>query len=135
MGAALEELAEEDYRQAIEEETADRAAEIIEAGIKYGDGDYRISMTLREELGGFEARKRALMIARTETTNAMNHGHLAEAETLEGLGLAIIAYPQDGPAQGRTRLNCAKAEHAGIGIRMTLISRSSKGLGTVLDHP
>jgi len=86
---ALTELEEQDYWQDIQRETADRATRIISDGVRYGDSPYKISMTLREELGGYEARKRALMIARTECAGALNVGHQCEAEDLEENGMVI----------------------------------------------
>ena len=40
-----------------------------------------------EQLGGFDARKRAKKIARTETTASLNAGHEAEREELVAEGL------------------------------------------------
>ena len=46
-----------------------------------------MSVRIRELLGGFDARKRAKKIARTETTMALNAGHEAEREELIASGL------------------------------------------------
>ncbi len=46
-----------------------------------------MSVRIREQLGGFDARKRAKKIARTETTMGLNAGHEAEREELVAEGL------------------------------------------------
>ena len=46
-----------------------------------------MSVRIREQLGGFDARKRAKKIARTETTMALNTGHENEREELIASGL------------------------------------------------
>jgi uncharacterized protein with gpF-like domain len=57
-------------------------ADIIQDGWSQGFSAYKISMQIREQLGGYEARKRAYRIARTETTGAMNAGHVAQMQSL-----------------------------------------------------
>lgn len=87
--AALDELEEQDYWQEIQNETATRLSDVISEGLEAGDSNYTISMAIREHLGGFEARKRALMIARTEATGALNAGHEAARGELIEAGLVI----------------------------------------------
>ncbi len=87
--AALDELEDEDYWQEIQTETETRLTDIIQAGLEAGDSNYTISMAIREQLGGFGARRRALMIARTEATGALNAGHEAARAELIEAGLVI----------------------------------------------
>ena len=46
--------------------------------------------TLREQLGGMEANKRAQRIARTETSAALNAGHQVQVDMLEAEGLPVV---------------------------------------------
>ncbi len=80
--AALDDVSEQDYWLAIQAETERNIVDIIQDGISQGFGDYKISMAIREHLGGFAARKRSLKIARTEVTGAYNAGHVAQMQTL-----------------------------------------------------
>ncbi|NOY42725.1 MAG: hypothetical protein GXP26_12930 [Planctomycetes bacterium] len=48
-----------------------------------------MSVRIRDQLGGFAARKRAMKIARTETTGALNAGHEAAREDLYAAGLIV----------------------------------------------
>jgi uncharacterized protein with gpF-like domain len=84
--AALDESAEQPYWLAIQSETEHNLIEIIERGFADGLSSYQIGMKIREGLGGYEARKRAYKIARTETTGAMNAGHVAQ---MQSLGAAV----------------------------------------------
>jgi hypothetical protein len=83
---ALDDLESQDYWQAIQLETERRLVDVIQAGIAEGLNSYSIGMRIREHLGGYEARKRAYKIARTETTGAMNAGHVAQ---MQSLGAAV----------------------------------------------
>ena len=67
---ALRELEAQPYWKEIQAHTEKRLAKIIEDGIRDGLSNHGISVKLREELGGYAARSRALMIARTEATGA-----------------------------------------------------------------
>ena len=73
--------------RAIQSETGTNLADIIKESIDAGDSPYAMSVRIRELLGGFDARKRAKKIARTETTMALNAGHEAEREELIASGL------------------------------------------------
>ncbi len=74
----------EDIQRGVE---ADLRA-VIEAGITEGLSTYQIGMNIRQHVGGFEARKRAYKIARTETGGALNAGHVA---AMESLGSAVTS--------------------------------------------
>jgi hypothetical protein len=87
--AELSELGEQDYWQRIQAVTETRLTDLIESGIDQGANAERISRRLREELGGFEARRRARMIARTETTGALNAGHQTAGEDLQNDGFSV----------------------------------------------
>jgi hypothetical protein len=80
--AALDESIEQDYWLAIQEGVAADLQDIIKDGWSQGFDAYKISMNIREHLGGYEARRRAYRIARTETTGAMNAGHVTQMQTL-----------------------------------------------------
>ena len=86
---ALDELEDEDYWEDIQTETETRLTDIIDAGLEAGDSNYQISMSIREKLGGFAARRRALMISRTEATGALNAGHEAARAELIEAGVVI----------------------------------------------
>ena len=73
--------------RAIQSETETNLADIIKESIDAGDSPHAMSVRIREQLGGFDARKRAKKIARTETTMALNAGHEAEREELIASGL------------------------------------------------
>ncbi len=83
----LEELAEQDYWRQIQDETEADLVGIIRDSIEAGHTPHTMSVAIRDQLGGFEARRRAMKIARTETTGALNAGHLAMMEELDGSGL------------------------------------------------
>ncbi len=85
--ASLDEMAEQPFWRAIQSETETNLADIIKESIEAGDSPHRMSVRIREQLGGFDARKRAKKIARTETTMALNSGHEAEREELVAEGL------------------------------------------------
>lgn len=93
----LQELAEQDYWRAIQSTVSDDLAGIIRQGIEAGSTPWQIAKAIRDQLGGFEARKRAMVIARTETTGSLNAGHvaamedLAEAQLLKGKQWLAIA--------------------------------------------
>lgn len=84
---SLEELESQAYWQAIQEETERRLATIIGEGVETGWSNWRISKEIRDQLGGFDARKRGMKIARTEATGALNAGHQAAYEELAADGL------------------------------------------------
>lgn len=84
---ALDELEQADYWQNIQSETQTNLREIIQAGIDAKQSNSGIALLIRDQLGGYVARRRAMMIARTEVTGAMNAGHLASMESLDSSGL------------------------------------------------
>lgn len=84
---ALDELEQQDYWLAIQAETEKNLRAIIEQAIQDKISVYSLGMKLREELGGMAANKRAQKIARTETTSAMNAGHVAHMAELEADGI------------------------------------------------
>ena len=86
---SLRELGEQDYWQAIQAETQTVLTDLLASGIEQGATAERIARRLREEIGGFEARKRARRIARTETTGALNAGHQVAGEELAGHGHTV----------------------------------------------
>jgi hypothetical protein len=86
---ALDELEDEPYWEEIQAETETRLTEIINTGLEAGDSNYTISMDIREQLGGFGARRRALMIARTEATGSLNAGHEPARKELIEAGVVI----------------------------------------------
>jgi uncharacterized protein with gpF-like domain len=86
--AALDDLERQDYWQAIQSETASNLRQIIEQAIDDKRSNNATAELIRAEMSGL-ARKRARKIARTETTGAMNAGHLAAMQDL-GDGGAIL---------------------------------------------
>jgi len=84
---ALSELEEQPYWRAIQETTQTNLAGIIRQSIEAGETPHAMSVRIRDELGGFSARKRAMKIARTETTSALNAGIEASREDLVQAGL------------------------------------------------
>jgi hypothetical protein len=84
---ALSELEQQDYWRAIQDETEAQLTKIISDAIEERLGTYAIGMRIREHLGGIAANKRAQKIARTESTGAMNSGHMAFAEELIADGI------------------------------------------------
>ncbi len=74
----------EDIQRGVE---ADLRA-VIQAGIEEGLSTYQIGMNIREHIGGYEARRRAYRISRTETTGALSAGHQA---AMESLGSAVTS--------------------------------------------
>lgn len=86
---SLMELGEQPYWREIQAETETRLTDLIRSGIEQGANAERIARRLREEIGGFEARKRARKIARTETTGALNAGHQAAGDDLQGQGFVV----------------------------------------------
>lgn len=85
--ASVDELARQNYWRKIQDETETNLAKIIQESIDLGETNHALSVRIRNQLGGFEARKRAKKIARTETTMALNAGHEAEREELVAAGL------------------------------------------------
>jgi hypothetical protein len=85
--AALDDLEQQDYWQAIQSETETRLRDLIQEAIDQKWSNYRLGRAIREHLGGMAANKRAQKIARTETTGAMNAGHTAVMEDLADSGL------------------------------------------------
>ena len=86
---SLIELGEQPYWLDIQTETETQLADLIRDGIEQGANAERIARRLREEIGGFEARKRARKIARTETTGALNAGHQAAGDSLQADGFLV----------------------------------------------
>ena len=84
---SLDEMSEQPYWRAIQSETETNLTDIIKESIDAGDSPHRMSVRIREQLGGFDARKRAKMIARSETTGSLNAGHQAAMEELSDQGL------------------------------------------------
>lgn len=71
----------------IQEETTTRLSSVIQAGIEQGDSLREIVKSVREGLGGDNAKVRARAIARTETTGCLNAGHYEARQTLIEDGL------------------------------------------------
>jgi hypothetical protein len=71
----------------INEVTKGRIAAAIKRGVDGRWGKDRIIDEISRTVGGKGARARAVLIARTEMTNAFNAGHLAAIDTLESAGL------------------------------------------------
>lgn len=84
---ALDELSEQAYWRNIQTNVEADLAGILREGIDENLSHWAISKLIREELGGFEARKRAMRIARTEVAGSMNAGHVAAMEDLADAGL------------------------------------------------
>jgi hypothetical protein len=78
----LNELESQDYWRTIQETTRGRLAGVIEQGIKDGEPLRVIADRIERRLGGDNAKGRALAIARTETTGALNAGHHAARQEL-----------------------------------------------------
>lgn len=87
--AALDEVADKPYWQTIQSQTQENLVEIIKQAIADGASPHRMSVLIRDQLGGFAARKIAMRIARTETTGALNAGHFAGMEDLIAEGLIV----------------------------------------------
>ncbi|MBS0208729.1 MAG: hypothetical protein JSS27_07225 [Planctomycetes bacterium] len=81
------ELEQQPYWRAIQTETSARLATILRHGLEDGFSHHQLQLQIREQLGGLPARARALTIARTETTGALNAGHQAVYEELRRGGL------------------------------------------------
>lgn len=87
---ALDELEQQDYWLNIQSETETNLRAIIDQAVDDKLGNYQLGMLIREHLGGFAANKRSQRIARTETTGAMNAGHLAYDEELINEGIVTM---------------------------------------------
>lgn len=83
----LDELEQQDYWQAIQTTTKTRLTSLVQQGLEAGDATPKIAKSIREWLGGNNAKSRALAIARTETTGAMNSGHYAVHQQLAADGV------------------------------------------------
>jgi hypothetical protein len=83
--AALDDLERQDYWQAIQSETERNLRAIIEQAILDKRSNNATAELIRAEMSGL-ARKRARKIARTETTGALNAGHLAAMQDLGDAG-------------------------------------------------
>ncbi|WP_425397302.1 phage minor head protein [Aeoliella sp.] len=94
---AVDEAFEQDYWRDITASIGKDLRAIIQQAHDEGDPNSRIAATIKRELGGTMARRRALRISRTETTNAMNSGHDAVYQQLE----------QDGSIRGKQWLAIA----------------------------
>ncbi|MBI2480883.1 MAG: hypothetical protein HYV60_20315 [Planctomycetia bacterium] len=87
--AALDELEAQDYWQQIQGATKTRLTSLVRTGLADGDATPRIAKTIQRWLGGSESKARALAIARTETTGAMNSGHYATHQGLAVDGVIV----------------------------------------------
>lgn len=82
----LNELAKQDYWNEIEAASDGRIRDIIREGLREGNSGHKLAKKIREALGGDASKTRAKAIARTETTAAMNAGHLAGMQELARSG-------------------------------------------------
>jgi SPP1 gp7 family putative phage head morphogenesis protein len=87
--ASLDEIASQPYWRRIQDETEADLIEIIKRAIDQGLSPHGMSVLIRDQLGGYAARRRAMRIARTTTTGALNAGHVASMEELSAEGLIM----------------------------------------------
>ena len=78
---AVDETTRQPYWFAIQNGVQADLGEIIKSSIADGDSPGTMARRIREQLGGDDARRRAQMIARTETTGSLNCGHNAALES------------------------------------------------------
>lgn len=88
--AAITDLTSQPYWIDLQQQTVGYLQDIIELGVEEGANAARIARQIREELGGSIARYRALRIARTETTGALNAGHEAAGDDLQRDGFTVM---------------------------------------------
>lgn len=86
---ALDELEAQDYWQEIQAATSKRLTSLVRTGLADGDTTRNIAKSIQKWLGGSESKARALAIARTETTGAMNSGHHATHQALAEQGVIV----------------------------------------------
>ena len=86
---ALDELEAQSYWQEIQTATKTRLTSLVRAGLADGDTTKAIAKSIQRWLGGPESKARALAIARTETTGAMNSGHYATHQGLAEQGVVV----------------------------------------------
>lgn len=81
---------EQPYWRTSAETFREAVAEIIADGIQEGVGVRTMASQIRERLDGPQAAMRALRIARTETTAALNAGSNVAAQELRDAGVGIV---------------------------------------------
>jgi SPP1 gp7 family putative phage head morphogenesis protein len=86
---AVDESARQPYWRAIQDNVAGDIAGIIKESIDEGDTPHTMARRIREQLGGPDARRRSKVIARSETTMALNSGHAAAIEDAAQSGLIV----------------------------------------------
>ncbi len=86
---ALSESTSQPYWQSIQSETSKNLEKLIANGIRRGDDSEEIAQRLTLTFGGLAATSRALRIARTETTAALNAGNEIAAESMLSQGLNV----------------------------------------------
>lgn len=77
------------YWAEIQRTTEQRIIDVVEAGLTDGDSHRQLATRLRDSLGGDESKRRAMMIARTESTGSLNAGHYAAQVELASGGVAM----------------------------------------------
>ncbi len=80
--AAMRELVAQKYWSSIAQWSKQNMAKIIDAGIQAGASNKEIAKRLRSATSGNLAKQRALVIARSEVTGALNRGHLESLNEL-----------------------------------------------------
>lgn len=86
---ALDELEAQEYWQEIQAATSRRLTSLVRTGLADGETTRNIAKSIQKWLGGSESKARALAIARTETTGAMNSGHYATHQGLAEQGVIV----------------------------------------------
>lgn len=86
---AIDETTRQPYWRAIQDSIAADLGDVIKTSIELGDSPHAMAARIRAELGGDDARRRSMTIARTETTGSLNAGHTAAIESLEASGLVV----------------------------------------------
>jgi SPP1 gp7 family putative phage head morphogenesis protein len=119
---SLTTLERQAYWRDIQATTERRLASVLRDGMESGDSQRDLSKRIREALGGDTAATRALTIARTETTGALNAGHHAAREQLidDGLitGTEWVALIDDATRESHAALDgtvIAKGELFSVG--------------------
>jgi hypothetical protein len=77
---AVDESSRQPYWRQIQDGVAGDIAGIIKHSIDEGETPHTMARRIREQLGGPDARRRSKVIARSETTMALNSGHQAAIE-------------------------------------------------------
>lgn len=80
--AAMVELRQETFWQTICQGYKRNLAILIEAGVRDGKSNREIASQIRTETRGAMGKKRAIAVARTEATGALNRGHLESLNQL-----------------------------------------------------